>query len=338
MASQAKASAPGFVELHGGDSSVVLLPSLGGKIRDVTIAGRQWLWHSRDAPFAVPPEGVTFVEAGDAGGFDDCLPTLAECLIPTWVQGVRTRHLPEHGELWSQQPHLAVTADARGTAATCTWAGVALPYRFSRTVGVRVDGTVEFAYELANAGSNRMPFVWASHPTLPLTDQTRVVLPDGARTRVGTQHGVTIGRPGSEHRWPRLRVGSTMVDISRPAQAMRDDFACKLFVDLPRADAVIALEEGVVRLEMRLSGAATPRAGVRINRRGLSRSGPRRWSVPIVGAKPGRPAATLVLGPCLGAPDSLSDALGAWDDAHWLEAGATSRWAMIWRGVPVEPA
>jgi hypothetical protein len=52
--------------------------------------------------------------------------------------------------------------------------------------------------------------------------------------------------------------------------------------------------------------------------------------------KAARPHANVVFGPCLGTPDSLSEALGAWDDAHWVEAGATTRWSMVWRGARIE--
>jgi hypothetical protein len=328
---------PGFAELHGGGASVVLVPALGGKIRDITLAGRQWLWHNPDVPITMPAEGASFAEARNAGGFDDCLPNLSECLIPTWVQGVRSRQLPDHGELWSQQPHLSVTADERGPAATCTWTGAALPYDFARTVAVRRDGSVEFTYALTNNGTNRMPFVWASYPMLPLTEHTRIVLPDGARTRVWAQHGITIGRAGAEHRWPRLRVGSSLLDVSRPAISQKEDFACKLFVDLPKADCVIALEEERVRLEMHVNGNSLRHVGLRIDRRGWSPAATKRWSVPLLPLKAARPHANVVFGPCLGTPDTLSEALGAWDDAHWVEAGATTRWSMVWRGTRIEP-
>ena len=334
----AEAVAPGFVELHGGGSSVVLIPALGGKIRDITLAGRQWLWHHPDVPFVVPADAAAFRGPDDCGGFDDCLPTLSECLLPTWVQGVRTRHLPDHGELWSQQPSFDVAAEEGGPSATCRWTGAAMPYEFRRTVSVRLDGSVMFTYLLANAGTHRMPFLWAAYPVLPLTEQTRIVLPGGARTRIGAQYGIAIGRPGSEHRWPRLRVGGNLVDLSHPASAQRENYACKLFVDLARADAVIALEEQGVRLEMRLEGGVRPCAGLWIDRGGgrtQRPEGPSRWNV--LAPRSRRARSTIVLGPCLGAPDNLSEALGAWDDAHWIEPGATATWTMTWRGTLAEP-
>ena len=39
----------------------------------------------------------------------------------------------------------------------------------------------------------------------------------------------------------------------------------------------------------------------------------------------------LAFEPCIGAPDPLDAALGAWDAAAWLRAGETRRWSLEWR-------
>jgi hypothetical protein len=143
---------------------------------------------------------------------------------------------------------------------------------------------------------------------------------------------VELGGAGAEHQWPRLRVNGTLVDLSRPA-ALKQDFACKLFVELPRTEVVVALEEAGARLEMHLHGRQVPRVGLWINRRGWRPFMPSRSALPPFLRKKAAPCSALALAPCLGAPDTLSDALGAWDAAHWLEPGATARWSMWWRGV-----
>ena len=326
--------ATGFIELHGGDASVVILPSLGGKIRELTLGGRQWLWHNASVPFAPPGEGA-FEESGDSGGLDECFPTVAACRLPSWVKGAGNLRLPDHGELWSRVPTVAIVTDQDGHSATCTWMGNVLPYRFSRTVTVRSDATVAFDYAVKNTADTRMPFLWSSHPMFPLTGRSRIVLPEGARTRVWAQQGVDLGLSGAEHHWPRLRSGGTLVDLSRPA-ALRQEFACKLFVDLPRAEVVVGLEERGARLEMHVHGRQVPQIGVMINRRGRAPLTTPHAAVPKFLRKRSPPHSNLAIQPCLGAPDSLSDALGAWDAAQWLEAGATARWSRWWRGVRME--
>ncbi len=327
-------SAPafGFAALHGGEASATLIPALGGKLSEITLAGRQWLWHNPHIPFALPQEGASYVKTADSGGFDECFPTVAECRIPTWVKGAGDAALPDHGELWSQAPVVQIATDDSGQRATCTWTGARLPYRFSRTVTVRPDGAIAFAYEAENTGEHRLPFVWSSHPLFPLTGQTRIALPEGARTRVWSQHRADFGGPGAEQRWPRLRAGGVMADLSRPHGALKVPYACKLFVDLPPSATVIALEEGAARLEMHVDGREVPQVGVWINRGAWTPLANRSiwpWKKP-------KPYMNLAIEPCVGAPDALADALGAWDAAHWLEPWSTMRWSMTWRGAAAE--
>jgi hypothetical protein len=324
------APAFGFAALHGGGSSATLVPELGGKLSEVRLAGRQWLWHNPHIPFALPVDGASYVLTADSGGMDECFPTVAECRLPTWVKGAGDAVLPDHGELWAQAPAVTIATVAAGHRATCEWLGVRLPYRFMRTLTVRPDGAIDFDYAVENSGPNRLPFIWSSHPLFPLTDGTRIVLPEGARTRVWSQHGADFGGPRSEQRWPRLRAGGTMADLSRPARALPGAYACKLFVELPRPRAVIAIEEGTARLEMTLDTTQVPQVGLWINHGGWSPFSAEGSFLPW---RRRRAYANLAIEPCVGAPDSLADALGAWDSAHWIEPHATARWAMSWRGI-----
>jgi hypothetical protein len=91
----------------------VLVPALGGKVRDMMLGGRQWLWHNPDVPFALPREGARYAELEEAGGFDECFPTVGSCRLPSWVEGARRAKLPDHGELWAQPPEIAIVTDAR---------------------------------------------------------------------------------------------------------------------------------------------------------------------------------------------------------------------------------
>lgn len=308
------------------------MPALGGKVRDLMLGGRQWLWHSPDVPFALPRDGAPYDPQEAAGGIDECFPTVGSCRLPSWVEGAHRAKLPDHGELWAQPPELSIVTDAEGHSATCTWSGAALPYRFTRRITVHPEGWVAFAYAATNTGTHRIPFLWSSHPVFPLTPKTRLILPDGAVAKLWSQRDVEFGERGSEHRWPRLRNGDRLVDLSRPFNALGADYACKLFVELPRREVMVAVEEGNSRLEMLLHGREIPTVGVAINRSSAIGGGSRRGLWPF--GKKRRQASTVSIEPCLGAPETLSDALGAWDDAHWLEPGVTARWGMTWRGGP----
>jgi hypothetical protein len=101
-------------------------------------------------------------------------------------------------------------------------------------------------------------------------------------------------------------------------------------VELPRREVMIAVEEGGARLEMMLHGREIPTVGVAITKRSAAGARARRRFWPF--ARSARPLCTVSIEPCLGAPERLSDALGKWDGAHWLEPGGTARWSMTWRG------
>ena len=49
-----------------------------------------------------------------------------------------------------------------------------------------------------------------------------------------------------------------------------------------------------------------------------------------------RSARTIAIAPSIGSPDSLTEALGAWRDAAWLEPGATREWRLTWSAGEVE--
>jgi hypothetical protein len=332
-ATGARAAEPGFAALHGGDASVVLLPSLGGRIRDVTLVGRQWLWHNPDVPFTSPGRDARFEQSVPAGGFDECFPTIASCRLPSWVTGAAGARLAERGALWAQRCDLSIDTGEAGNAATCRWFVEPLPFLFTRTIVVRADGVIRFSYSATNAGAHRLPFLWAAQPVFPLTRGTRIVLPTGARTRVWMDNGLDLATGLSQHSWPRVRAGGTLVDVSRPGAIGRRRFACTLFVELPRTECTVGIEEGRARLEMRVHGREISHVGIWINHGALGAAERRE---PAFRWRRTRRYATVTLAPCLGAPEALADALGAWETARWIEPETSARWSMEWRGVGLD--
>ena len=331
------------VALTAGGSTVEIVPALGGKIATMRLAGREWLWTSdtiaRQAPTAAQAadDDASYVETADTGGFDECLPTVGACTLPGDVPGEAAgMKLPDHGELWTQHAPTTRTtppADAGSGAqsAVTRWTGRRLRYEFARTVTVEADGVVRMEYALTSTADTPLPFLWSSHPLLPLTRDTRLDLPIAARVRVWAEHDVSLGGPGTLHRWPMLRVGAAdatrfgprEVDFSRPAR-VSDAYACKLFLDLPTAAGQrvrLAIEQGDARLECEVDATEVPHFGLWINNGG--------WT-PFAGGTPYR---NLAFEPCIGAGDGLDAALGApWQSAAWLAPGETRRWTLRWRG------
>jgi hypothetical protein len=83
------------VVISAGECSVTILPHLGGKIASILIGDRELL-QSPLAPYAARTRSMSF-DAGDASGWDECLPSVAACTVKTEA-GKAT--IPDHGDLW----------------------------------------------------------------------------------------------------------------------------------------------------------------------------------------------------------------------------------------------
>ena len=307
----------GHAELNAGGSRVVIIPELGGKIASLELGGRQWLWTNPSIPFRAPERGASYVETADSGGFDECVPTIAPCVLPPSAGPLAGVVLPDHGDLWSQRPTIELVTGRDGHEAKMTWRGVSMPYRVSRIVRVEASGEVVMRYAVRNDGKDRMPFLWSARPLFPLTDRTRLILPIGEPVRLQRAERVDLGGTGSEHRWPLFRSGKDVLDLTRPG-AVRRKFAAKVF--FTSVPGTAALEEGGTRLEIRFDPETVPDFGVWINHQGWS---PKR-KIPAY--------SNVSLQPSVGAPDSLADALTGWQRAQWIEPGKTRKWTVRWIG------
>ena len=302
-----------FVELCGGETRVLVVPSLGGKIAELWTGAHQWFWQNPVIPLDVEVNAGSYLETGDTGGLDECFPTVGGCRVPGWVRGFGGIELPDHGELWSQAPLVEVRTHSAGQRVRCRWTGVRLPYHFEREVQVDAAGVVHLHYALTNDGHDKMPFVWAAHPLFPLTDDTRVVLPEGSRLRVFARHGIELGEVRSEHQWPHVRGSGKVYDFVEPHDVARR-YACKFFLDI--SDGTVALRQSQHELRFAWNVRDIPQVGMWINKRGWT---PFRDEEAYL---------NLSIQPAIGAPDTLSEALGDWKSAAWIEPGATRRWSL----------
>jgi galactose mutarotase-like enzyme len=324
------------LRLAAGGTRVDIVPALGGKIVSLFAGGREWLWTNDVLPRVAPTPAVaaddaaSYVLTADTGGYDECVPTVAACRLPRDVAGYGGLVLPDHGELWSQDARSELLDDDEtGPAAITHWTGRRMPYGFTRTVRVDEDGEVLIDYALVNRGGTPLPFLWSSHPLLALTPDTRLDLPEGARVRVWSQDRIDLGGERAEHVWPRLTADGAAVDFTRPGRVREGaGWSCKLFVELPAHAPLVSLgvEQGGARLEVSLAPREVTHLGLWLNHGG--------WT-PVAG---GARYMNLGFEPCIGAPDALDAALGAWQGAAWLRAGATRRWTLEWRARPARPA
>lgn len=297
------ATPPGIVELSSENARVAFVPSMGGRIIALDVGGRQWL------------------ADGDRGGIAECFPTVAKCTVSSGIPSIGGQTLPAGGEIGSRPPSFTMeTHDAEeGLAslrALVEWTGEQAAWRYSRELRVAPDAVL-MRYSLTNEGTEKLPFLWAARATLPLDDSTTLELPDSSRVRVGAQHGIDLLGVSAEHRWPKLRSAKQIVDFSKP-DAVARKFSCTLFADL--ASGRVSVTEGGHRLHLEFDPTIVPHFEVSVDRKG--------WA-PFGGASN---ISTVTIGPRMGVPDSLSEALGAWNGAQWVAPGEAREWEILYRG------
>ncbi|HEU5352702.1 MAG TPA: hypothetical protein VFU55_14005 [Terracidiphilus sp.] len=295
--------------------SVSLLPALGGKIASLFFNGEELL----QAPLATPaPRTRTMsFDAGDASGWDECLPSVAACRVET-TSG--TAEIPDHGDLWRVEWQV-MHADER--SATLAGACFSLPLRLERTLDISETGTgcrIALHYAVTNTGTHPVPWCWSAHPLFACEPGDTLRLPASVSTlRLEGSGGNRLGKGGDTVAWPVARLANgAETDLSKAAAA-DSGIGDKLFAGPLHASqnwCEILRPRAGVRIRMRFEPACTPYLGLWLCYGGWperpgQESGPRQMCIAPE--------------PCTAPVDSLA-ATGSW--SRTLAAGETFRWPM----------
>jgi galactose mutarotase-like enzyme len=295
--------------------SLTIVPELGGKIsslRDLR-NGREWLWTNDRLPHRKHAYGSSYNREADSGGWDECFPSVAACPYP--LDPWRGKHIPDHGEIWSQEWMTGVNGDDSTVWTIRTEAvGTAMPYAFERTITASLDSPVlHFDYCVKNRSDAPLAFIWSAHPLLRIEPGMRLLLPEGARMHVG--RSVPEDRSAHEkvHTWPaRLRLQDKDCDLTE-LPAPDGGIACKLWSE-PLTEGYAALVASDGELRFTFDPKAVPQVGVWLNAGAWSGAG-------------GDPYYNLALEPCIGAQDSLQEAV-ARELYRVLPPRGISAWSM----------
>jgi galactose mutarotase-like enzyme len=291
---------------------LTIVPQLGGKIVSLVRleSGYEYLLQPPEPEQAYRPRsyGAKF-EDHETSGFDECVPTVAECLYPE--QPFLRSRLPDHGDVWS----LPADAKVDGGQLCLSTHLRSLPLRFTKKVQLQED-RVRLDYEATNLCQSGVKFLWSAHPLLRVEPDAEIVLPKEVKeVEVGWSNEERLGKSGDRCAWPTAieRSGRTVPlnQIRSPIAGTAD----KLFT--PR------LSEGYC-------GMFLPR-----EQEGITfRFDPR--LVPFVGiwiCQGGWPTSraskhfTIALEPCLGRPDSLEEAVKR-NECVVLRGGESLQWWM----------
>jgi galactose mutarotase-like enzyme len=301
------------VLMQAGACSVNLVPAFGGKIASIRVAGNELL----QAPLApMEPRTRTMpFDAGDASGWDECLPSVAACTVD--VAGTPA-HVPDHGDLW----RVAWQADRHSSGAGATFRAkcFSLPLLLERTVSLKATGTqswdLSLTYKVTNTGDAPVPWSWAAHPLFAVDPGDRIVLPDSIHTlRVEGSGGGRLGKSVNLVKWPIANLAAGGQTDLRVAQPPESEIGDKLFAGpLSAQENWCALERPSVgvRIRFRFDPACTPYLGLWICYGG--------WP-----DRPGIKQNCVALEPSTAPVDSLAQT-GPW--SRTLRPGETYSWPM----------
>lgn len=293
--------------------SLTLLPDLGGKIssiRDLR-TGREWLWTNPTLPYRQLPYGTSYIQEADTGGWDECFPTVAPCTypLPPW----QNLSLPDHGEIWSQPWPLEHSGDEAAPVLRTEARGVALPYIFQRSVSLSPDAAVlHLNYRVENVSTSNIGFIWSAHPLFAIEPGMRLLLPEGARMHRWLSVPPQFTLYNEEHGWPvQAELDGQRWDLSQiPAETAA--IGCKLWSEpLSQGYAALVASDGEFRFLF--DPTLVPQIGVWINASAWSGTG-------------GAPYYNLALEPCIGAQDSLAEAIERYHLYSELPTHSVKEW------------
>jgi galactose mutarotase-like enzyme len=258
------------VVIRNGACEVTLLPCFGGKISSIRI-NRHELLQQPLVPVLPRTKTMTF-DAGDASGWDECLPSVAACTVHT---AAGPKDIPDHGDLWRTEWQMQATGigdkGLGGGADAVTLVGecFSLPLVLERTLKLSETATgwrLDLDYKLTNSGSTAVPWSWAAHPLFSAAAGDRLVLPDSIHVlRLEGSGGGRLGTGGDAVGWPVANLASGgRTDLS-VAQSPETGIGDKLFAGpLAAHENWCALERpsAGVRIRVSFDAAASPYLGL----------------------------------------------------------------------------
>jgi galactose mutarotase-like enzyme len=296
------------VVIQAGGCSIRVLPQFGGKIAAINFRGHELL-QTPLSPIAARTRTMSF-DAGDASGWDECLPSVAACSIKTKAGSA---DVPDHGDLW-RVPWTVL--DSNPHSVTLSAACFSLPLTLRRRLDITETpkgARISLDYRLTNTGTVPVPWSWAAHPLFAAAEGDRIILPDSIHTlRLEGSGGNRLGKRGDEVQWPIADLANGFhADLSR-AEAPDSGIGDKLFAGPMHPDAAWCAVErpsAGVRIDVTFDANATPYLGLWICYGGWpERPGPKQICIAA------EPATAPVDSLAFTGPWSRTLAPGEWSD------------------------
>jgi galactose mutarotase-like enzyme len=311
------------VLIQAGKCAVTILPQFGGKIASIRVGDLELLQRPL-TDYATRTRTMSF-DASDASGWDECLPSVAACMVET---NGGTASIPDHGDLWRVEWKSRdrgsgirdrVEAGANEGAVTLRGECFSLSLALERTVKLTESGKgceLRLEYTVSNTGRSPAPWSWSAHPLFVAEEGDRIVLPDSIATlRVEGSGGERLGKAGNLVDWPLATLAEGSRSDLSVAQSPESGIGDKLFAGpLDEGENWCALErkKAGVKIRVRFDAAATPYLGLWVCYGG--------WP-----ERPGTKQMCVALEPATSPMDSLAET-GPW--SRVLAAKKTFSWPM----------
>jgi len=313
MLSVTRSAIEGFnsLSIQTGVMELSIIPELGGKVNSLrdTRTGREWLWRHPRFPYKQIPHGSSYTAQSDTGGWDECFPSVAECEYPSdpW-QGAA---IQDHGELWSQSPQFEINEQSQSVMLGTVWQGIVLPYTFTRIITLDENSSiVHVDYEVENQSDQPINYVWCIHPLLAIEPGMELLLPSSARFNVGGSIPENLVSSGKNLQYPFAAPGLNFPTLPETSAGL----AIKIWSDpLPAGEGWTSLHAHNGELQMRWDVTLLPQVAAWMNFGAWAADG-------------GTPYYNLGLEPCIGAQDSLNDAVNQYNLFATLPPHGSKTW------------
>jgi len=299
------------VQVNTGVMELSIIPELGGKVNSLhdNRSGREWLWRHPRFEYKHVPYGSTYVQGADTGGWDECFPSVAECKYPSapWQDAF----IQDHGELWSQVPGFEIIEESQRVLLSTVWQGIALPYTFKRVITLAENSAVVHVdYEVTNNSDHPINYVWSIHPLLAIEPGMELHLPTSARFNVGGASPQDLVASDKDLQYPFMAKGLNFPALPETSAKV----AIKIWSEpLPLDEGWAELHADDGQLKMRWDPAVLMQVAAWMNLGAFGMDG-------------GSPYYNLGLEPCIGAQDSLNDAVTRYDLFETLPPHGLNNW------------
>jgi galactose mutarotase-like enzyme len=313
--STTRINAEGFDAIHvnTGVIELTLIPELGGKVSSLfdTRNQREWLWRHPRYKYKRVPHGSSYIESADTGGWDECFPSVSQCEYPSepWSGAA----IQDHGELWNQSAELKTAELSDGVEIQTRWQGVALPYTFARIITLTANSSlIHVNYEVTNKSDEPIHYVWCIHPLLAIEPDMELHLPTSARFNIGGSIPLELVSPQQTLTYPFTASSLNFPALPQPSAAC----AIKIWSNPLESDSGWAsLHASDGQFHMRWDASLLPQVAAWMNFGAWSADG-------------GSPYFNLGLEPCIGAQDSLADAVNQFNLFEVLSPHRSKHWRL----------